>query len=215
MLRYPQILENPYNPNYNLEESEIYSFKETLDLIEINKYSYCLFAFWNAVVINLQRRIESFGIDIFINFVKEKEPYDKNANSLKERWLNINEYKIIEYAKDLNIINIVTANMIFTLFWMKSNTNEEENQNLSEQEILSIIYLIEKNLFLHEFKKDKRTKDPIQINTKMKFRRKSDNQKDLNAAPRTRREIYIQSGMKVFEEQNKKIENNHILDEYC
>ena len=38
MLRYPQILENPYNPNYNLEESEIYSFKETLDLIEINKY---------------------------------------------------------------------------------------------------------------------------------------------------------------------------------
>lgn len=218
MFEYPKLLTNPFNPIYNLEDSEIYSIKEAQDLILIEKYSYSLFAFWTCVVINLQRRIENFGINIFLNMAKksgENEPYNINGNTLKDRWLNINEYKIIDYAKKLNIINHVSHDIITTLFWMKSNTNEDENKNLTQQEILSIVYLLEKNLFLLPFKEDKRGKNPTIINSKMKFRRKDDTKTDYNDVPKTHHELMLRSGVKIFEEQNKKIETHNILDEYC
>ena len=215
MFEYPKILKNPFDPIYNLKDSEKYSIKETEELISIEKYSYSLFAFWTAVIINLQRRIEKFGINIFLNIADKDEPYNAEGNTLKDRWLNINEYKIVAYAKRLNIINHITHDMITTLYWMKSNTNEEEIKNISLQEILSIIYLIEKNLFLCEFKEDKRGKNPTIINSKMKFRRKEDNRTDYNDVPRTYHDLLLRSGVKIFEEQNKKIESKPILDKYC
>lgn len=215
MFEYPKILRNPIDPIYNFKESEIYSIKESEELISINKYSYSLIAFWTAVIINLQRRIESFGINIFLSITDKDEPYNLNGNSLKDRWLSINEYKIIAYAKKLNLINHLTHDLINTLFWMKSNTNEDENKNLTLQEILSIIYLIEKNLFLSEFKKDKRNHNPEIINSKMKFRRKDDNKTNIHDIPSTYNDLILRSGVKIFEEQNKKVEEHKIIDKYC
>lgn len=215
MFEYPKILKSPFDPIYNFKESEIYSIKEAEELISINKYSYSLIAFWTAVIINLQRRIESFGINIFLSIADKNEPYNLNGNSLKDRWLSINEYKIIAYAEKLNLINHITHDLITTLFWMKSNTNEDENRNLTLQEILSIIYLIEKNLFLSVFKKDKRNPNPEIINSKMKFRRKDDNKTNFNDIPSTYNDLILRSGVKIFEEQNKKIEDHTIVDKYC
>lgn len=214
MLEYPEILKNPFNPIYNFEDSEIYSIKETEELISLEKYSYCLFAFWNAVIINLQRRIENFGINIFLDLVKEEVQYNQNANTLKERWLSINEYKIIEYAKKLNLITNVTHDLITSLFWMKSNTNEDENNNLSKQEILSIIYLIEKNLFLSKFREDKRVKNTTIVGQNMKFRRKDDIKSKDNELPKTYDNLLLRSGVKIFEEQNKKVNEQQIVDKY-
>lgn len=215
MFEYPEILKNPFDSIYNFKESEIYSIKESQELILINKYSYSLIAFWTAVIINLQRRIESFGINIFLSIADKNEPYNLSGNSLKDRWLSINEYRIIAYAKKLNLINHITHDLITTLFWMKSNTNEDENKNLTLQEILSIIYLIEKNLFLSAFKKDKRNHNPEIINSKMKFRRKDDNKTNVNNISSTYNDLILKSGVKIFEEQNKKIEDHHIIDKYC
>lgn len=217
MITLPNILTNPFDPIYKLKDSEIYSFKECNELLNLEKYSYCLFALWSAVIINLQRRIEFFGIDIFLNIIEEKEQYNRYGKTLKERWLNINEYKIIEYSKKINLINHVAHDLLTMLYWMKSNTNEEENKNITKEEILSIVYLVEKNIFLKDFKEDKRGKDPKIFNTKLKFRRKEDlNANDLNNIPNTYQNLMMKSGVRIFEE-NKRLNNpnNNIIDKYC
>lgn len=211
----PNIIDNPSNSLYKLEEAEIYSLKEAKDLILLEKFSYSLFAIWNAIIINIQRRIEIFGIDIFLTIINEEERFNKEGNNLKDRWLNINEYNLIGYAQKLNIINHMTRDMITALYWMKSNTNENEIKKIDKEEIFAILFLIEKNLFLKEFKEDKRGTIPPSQNTPNLGRRKKDRQESFNAKPTTYHELLAKSGVKVFND-NLEIEkkNPKIIDGY-
>ena len=216
MFNIPELLENPNNENFNLNEAEIYSFKEANELIKIEKYAYSLFAIWNGVIINLQRRIENFGINNLFTIIDDKKNFNEEATNLKDRWLNINEYKIIDYAKNLNIINHISHDIITTLYWMKSSTSEEGNQEIDKYQIYSIVYLLETNLILKEFKKDLRINE---TNTENTFkRREEDRYNDLNLVPQTHQEMLLRSSIEAF----KKDQNNEgdkrtpsIIDEYC
>lgn len=194
----------------------MYSIKECDELISLKKYTYALFGLWNASIINLQRRIEYFGIDIFLNILEEKEQFNKNGKTLKDRWLNINEHKILDYAKKLNILNHISYEILNTLFWMKSSTNEQDDNELTEEEVISMVYLVERKLFLKKFKEDLRGKNPAIKNTKLKFRRKEDMITDENAIPSTYHNLLMKSGVKIFEEnKNPNNPNNNLIDKYC
>ena len=214
MFNTPELLENPNNTNFNLKESEIYSFKEANELIKIEKYTYCLFAIWNGVIINLQRRIEDFGIQNLFTIIDDKSNFNDKATNLKERWLNVNEYKIIDYAKNLNIINHSTHNIITTLYWMKSNNNEEENKELDKYEIYSIVYLLQKNLISKKFKKDLRIN---KINTENSFKRREiDRYNDLNLVPQTHQEMLLRSSIEAFKKDSDEDNNMpSFIDKYC
>ncbi|KAB7888029.1 hypothetical protein [Poseidonibacter ostreae] len=214
MFNASELLENPNNPKFNLKESEIYSFKEANELIKINKYSYSLFAIWNGIVINLQRRIENFGIANLFTIIDDKNNFNEKATNLKERWLNVNEYKIIDYAKNLNIINNTTHDIITTLYWMKSDNNEEDSQKLDKYEIYAIAYLLEKNLILKEFKKDLRVN---KINTENNFKRREiDRYNDLNLVPQTHQEMLLRSSIEAFKKDSKEEDNlPSFIDKYC
>ena len=199
MFNAPELLNNPNNTNFNLQESEIYSFKEANELVNIEKYTYSLFAIWNGVIINLQRRIENFGIENLFTIMDDKSNFNDKATNLKERWLNVNEYKIIDYAKNLNIINHVAHDIITTLYWMKSNNNEDENKGLNRYEIYAITYLLEKNLILKEFKKDLRIN---KINTQNNFKRREiDRYNDLNLVPQTHQEMLLRSSIEAYKKE--------------
>lgn len=208
----PEILKNPNNALFNLEEAEVYSLKEAKELIELEKYSYSLFALWNSVVINLQRRIEKFGIDNFTNVLNQSETYNKNAHNLKDRWLNINEFNLIDYALKLTIINHATHDLITTLYWMKSNTNEEENRRVDKDEIYSLLFLIEKNLFSKEFKLDKRTSNDTSKNEYK--RRKNDKDEVSSNLSNTHQELLLRSSTNIFNKTSEKSEYSSLLNRY-
>ena len=211
MINTPEILRNPNDKSFNLSESENYSFKEAYDLIKIEKYTYSLFAIWNAVVINIQRRIEDFGIKNLYNVIDDKKNFNDKGTNLKDRWLNVNEYKIIDYAKNLNIINHVTHDIITTLYWMKSINEEKENQKIDPFEIYAIVYLLEKNLFLKDFKIDQRVNE---INTENNFkRREEDRYNDLNLIPQTHQEMLLRAGIDAFNKKDKD-RTTSLLDKY-
>lgn len=207
MGKLPTLLYNSENPLFNLEETEIYSIKEAEELIRLEKYSYSLFAIWNSVVINIQRRIENFGIKNFLLIVEKKESFNINGNTLKDRWLNINEFNLIHYAQKLNIISHITHDLITTLFWMKSNTNIEETKNINKDEIFSLLFLLEKNLFLKEFKYDKRNKETIKTDQPDFKRRKKDKEELIDSYTNTHQELLLKSGVKLFNDNSHK---NHI-----
>ncbi|MBU3014139.1 hypothetical protein KO488_05170 [Poseidonibacter lekithochrous] len=214
MFNAPELLNNPNNTNFNLQESEIYSFKEANELVNIEKYTYSLFAIWNGVIINLQRRIENFGIENLFTIMDDKSNFNDKATNLKERWLNVNEYKIIDYAKNLNIINHVAHDIITTLYWMKSNNNEDENKGLNRYEIYAITYLLEKNLILKEFKKDLRIN---KINTQNNFKRREiDRYNDLNLVPQTHQEMLLRSSIEAYKKDGDEDNNMpSFIDKYC
>ena len=215
MINTPELLKNPNNTIFNLTEFENYSFKEAYELIKIERYTYSLFAIWNGVIINIQRRIEDFGIKNFFNIIDDKNNFNEKGRTLKDRWVNVNEYKTIDYAKNLNIISNITHDIITTLYWMKSNNNEEENKEIDENEINAITYLLEKNLFLKEFKIDQRSN---KTNTQSDFkRREEDRYNDLNLAPLTHQEMRLRAGIQAFkkEQSDEEDKTSSIIDKYC
>jgi len=223
MINYPTILENPNDVKFHLDEGEIYLFKEAKELISIQHYSYSLFAIWNATIINLQKRIEFFGINNLLEILEKKEDYNSEGNSLKDRWLNINEYTIIGIARTLNLISHTTHDLISALYWMKSSTNTEAQKKIDETEIYCLLYLLEKNLFLKKYKKDMRTHNENDISQN---RRKEDNEnittnlqsetslsKPVNTQAHD--ELLLKSNMQKFEKQTKEDEENeHLIDKY-
>lgn len=164
-------------------------------------------------MINIQRRIENFGIENLKNIIKQSEYYNADGNSLKDRWLNINEFNLIDYALKLAIINHSTHDLISTLYWMKSNTNIEEIKEINEEEIYSLLYLIEKNLFLKKFKSDKRFNTISKESEKEYKRRKDDKEKIVSTLSNTHQELLLKSSSKLFN-QDKNLEEEHLLSKY-
>ncbi|WP_321468852.1 hypothetical protein [Halarcobacter sp.] len=211
MSQVPELINNPNNPSFYLDELEIYNIKEAKELIDIEKLSFSLFAIWNCVTVNLQRRIEFFGIENFLNLLKNKSLYNKNANTLKQRWLNIDELDLIEYSKELNLINNISYELIKVLFWLKTDVNQD--QKTSKEEIYSLIFLLEKNLFCNKFKKDKR--EFINSNKSDFKRRKEDTKEKIISISTTHQELLLKNSVEHFKnnlETNNK--NDKLLTAY-
>jgi len=213
----PDILNNPDNPLYNLEENEIYSLKEAQELIDLEKFSFVLFTLWDCVITNLQRRIEFFGIKNLSNILKDSDEYNFQSSKLKERWLKINEHNLIEYAKILGIINHVSHDLITTLFWMKSEFNENSESKISKDELYSLIFLLEKNLFIKKFKIDKRAYQELNDRRKNEIsgRRRDDTIETDNSISSTHQKLLLQSGVKLFEKNsNPNDKDDKLLSTY-
>lgn len=213
----PDILNNPDNPLYNLEENEIYSLKEAKELIDLEKFSFVLFTLWDCVIINLQRRIEFFGVKNISKILKDSDEYNFQSSKLKERWLKINEHNLIEYAKTLGIINHVSHDLITTLFWMKSEFNENSESKISKDELYSLIFLLEKNLFIKNFKIDKRANQELNDRRKNEItgRRRDDTVDTDNSISSTHQKLLLQSGVKLFEKNlNPNDKDDKLLSTY-
>lgn len=219
MTTYPELLSNPSNPRFSLQESEIYSLKEVAELIKLEQYSYSLFAIWNTIVINIQRRIEFFGINNFLEKIHEEKNYNQNAHNLKERWLNVNEYKLITYAKDLNLISNTCHDLITMIYWMKSNNNTKANENIEEEELYCVLILLDKNLFTKEFRKDQRSNSETSDENVNNQNRREEDLETLNSVmtSKTHQELLLKESVKVFEKQQdekKEEEKKQIIDKY-
>ena len=193
MLEYPKILINPEDTIFNIDENEQYLLKEANELIHKEHFSYSLYAIWSCVIMNLQKRIEFFGIKNFINHTNSSTSFDENAHNLKDRWLNVNEYQIITYAKELQVISYIAHDLVTCLYWMKTNSTEV----LNKEEIFSIVYLLEKQLFIKTLKKDLRRKKS-ENNPK---RRKNDTFHNLNIQSKTHNELILKTQVNGFQQQ--------------
>ena len=201
MIQLQNLLLNPEDDSFNLIEAEIYSFKEAYELIKNNQLKYSLFAIWNGVLINIQRRIEDFGITNFLEIIDKEDNFNKNEDSLKNRWILIDEYKIIDYARRLNLISDLTAQLVKTMYWIKTNTHTNDTDIIDENEIYSLLYLLERNLFIKEFKVDKRTN----LNDKNgNLKRRVSDKIEENIIPQTHQEFLLKYGINVFKEDQEK-----------
>lgn len=201
MNQIPHLIENPEDPIFRLNEREIYLLKEAHELITIEKYSFILFSFWGCLISNIKRRIDYFGLENLFKTLKrtnDQEDLDKNLD-------DINDFDLIDYAKTINIINHQCHDLITSLYWMKN-----EHETVSKEEVFSIIFLLEKNLFIKEFKEDLREKQRKEDRREIPKggRRKSDKKINTSTVSTTHDKLLLQSDAKYYDSTNETNDNN-------
>lgn len=115
-------------------------------------YPQCLLETWNAAVNNLRRRVEAYGVELFISVIKS-EPGRKNYNvkgdTLGERWENVDDYLLIVGARKLGLINKKGAKTLEMINWMRNHASSAHSseEEASRNEVISFVALLEENLF--------------------------------------------------------------------
>ena len=105
----PVLLEKPEQANFPaVVETETAYLTQARNLINDGYPAHALLDIWNAAVHNLRRRIEAYGVDLFLSSVKDeagRKKYDKDGETLNERWAGVDEYILIVGATRLGIID--------------------------------------------------------------------------------------------------------------
>ena len=91
-----------------LVDREIEYINEAKGLFDSEFYSYSLLAIWNAAVNNLKRKVEAYGIELWSSVVKDesgRKKYDKDGETIAERWSNVDDLVLIAGATKLGLLN--------------------------------------------------------------------------------------------------------------
>jgi len=202
----PNILLNPNKYDYSLDDIEITYFHDAKkDLIK-KYYNLVSKSIWKAILNNLKRRIELYGTNDFIDNLdnSEKNIYFKNSHTLTEKLSLLNNISIIKNCLKLNIISSKTYNVLNFFYWFHKN---DSNEPILFEDIISIIILLEKNLF--KLKIDYKvpefyiqaTKKPENIVPREK-RRKDDFTSHMNLIPKRRKNDFINTQTKKVKKED-------------
>ena len=109
-----------------LSEKEVSFIIEAKKLFSIQMYSYSLVGIWNAAVSNLRRKVEAYGVDLWQAVVKTesgRSRYDKDADSLSERWAEVDDYVLIEGAGRLGLMDAKALKALEMINWMRNHAS--------------------------------------------------------------------------------------------
>lgn len=178
----PGILLNPNKFDYSLDDLEIVYFQDAKRELIKKYYSLVLKSIWKAVLNNLRRRVKLYGTNDFIDNLDENEKniYFKNSYNLTEKLSLLNNETIIKNCLKLNIISGKTYTILNFFYWFSKNDTSEP---IIFEDIVSIVTLLEKNLFKLKINYNvpemysKQTNLPVEIDTPKENRRRTE---DLN-----------------------------------
>ena len=77
-------------------------------LFDAGFYDHSLLDIWNAAVNSLRRRVEAYGIDLFDSVAKDesgRRKYDKDGETLSERWAGVDDLVLVNCATKLGLLN--------------------------------------------------------------------------------------------------------------
>ena len=105
----PVLLQDPSQGNFPATvDTELEFLSQARKLLDAGFPDHSLLDIWNAAVHNLRRRVETYGIDLFISAVKDeagRKKYDKDGETLNERWSGVDELTLINGATKLGVLN--------------------------------------------------------------------------------------------------------------
>lgn len=115
-------------------------------------YDHALLDIWNAAVNNLRRRVESYGVDIFISTTKDepgRKKYTHDGDSLSERWGGVDDLVLIAGATRLGLLNKKAGKALEMINWMRNHASpaHESEHSVEEEDVVALALLLQKNLF--------------------------------------------------------------------
>lgn len=159
MINLPQIIDSNINLKRDfplLADREIDYINESSGLFASGYYSYSLLAIWNAAVNNLKRKVESYGVDLWISVVKDesgRKKYYSDGETLAERWSNVDDIVLIAGATKLGLLNPKAGKSLEMINWMRNHASpaHDSDNRVEREDVIGLVLLLQKNLFEQPF----------------------------------------------------------------
>jgi hypothetical protein len=115
-------------------------------------YDHALLDIWNAAVNNLRRRVESYGVDIFLSTTKDepgRKKYVPDGDTLAERWTGVDDLVLIAGATRLGLLNKKAGKSLEMINWMRNHASPAHGSehSVEKEDVIALALLLQKNLF--------------------------------------------------------------------
>lgn len=149
----PVILEKPEHEHFPaVVETEVAYLNQAKNLIKDGYPAHALLDIWNAAIHNLRRRIEVYGVELFLSSIKDeagRKKYDSDGETLNERWSGVDEYILIVGATRLGIINKKAGKALEMINWMRNHASPAHvsDSRVELEDVIGLALILQKNLF--------------------------------------------------------------------
>lgn len=136
----------------HVDEKEANYIREAQGLFATEFYSYSLLAVWNAAINNLKRKVEAYGIDLWVSVVQGEQgrkKYDATGETIAERWSNVDDLVLISGATKLRLLNPKAGKSLEMINWMRNHASSahDSDNRVEKEDAIGLILLLQKNLF--------------------------------------------------------------------
>lgn len=123
----PVLLKSPTPFNFPaLVQTEEAFLSQARALVDNGFPDHALLDIWNAAVHNLRRRIESYGVELFLSAIKDesgRKKYDKDGETINERWSGVDEIVLINGAARLGVLNKMACKALEMINRMRNHAS--------------------------------------------------------------------------------------------
>jgi hypothetical protein len=115
-------------------------------------FDHALLDIWNAAVNNLRRRVEAYGVDIFLSTIKDepgRKKFSSDGDSLSDRWSGVDDLVLIAGATRLGLLNKKAGKTLEMINWMRNHASpaHESEHSVEQEDVIALAMLLQKNLF--------------------------------------------------------------------
>lgn len=146
------ILENAYIEQFKtIDDDEKKRMEIASELID--KFpDHALLEIWNASIHNLRRRVENYGIEMFISSIggeSGRKKYKEDGDTLAERWNEVDDLVLIYGAKQIGVLNNKAEKTLEMINWMRNHTSpaHDTEEKICKSDVISLLVMLKTNLF--------------------------------------------------------------------
>lgn len=146
------ILENAYIEQFKtIDDDEKKRMEIASELID--KFpDHALLEIWNASIHNLRRRVENYGIEMFISSIggeSGRKKYKEDGDTLAEHWNEVDDLVLIHGAKQIGVLNNKAEKTLEMINWMRNHTSpaHDTEEKICKSDVISLLVMLKTNLF--------------------------------------------------------------------
>jgi hypothetical protein len=115
-------------------------------------YDHALLDVWNAAVANLRRRVEAYGVDIFLSVVKDepgRKKFNADGETFAERWAGVDDLVLIAGSTALGLLNKKAGKSLEMINWMRNHATpaHDTDHAVEREDVIGLVIILQKNLF--------------------------------------------------------------------
>jgi len=151
----PVLLKSPTPTHFPaLVQTEEAFLSQARKLVDSGFPDHALLDLWNAAVHNLRRRIESYGVELFLSAIKDepgRKKYVKDGETINERWSGVDEIVLISGAARLGVLNKKAGKALEMINWMRNHASpaHASDDKVEAEDVFGLALILQKNLFEH------------------------------------------------------------------
>lgn len=149
----PALLSEPKASQFPaLVKRETDLLQQARQLFDAGFFDHSLLDVWNAAVHSLRRRVEAYGIDLFESVAKDesgRKKYDKDGETLSERWAGVDELVLVNCATKLGLLNKKAGKSLEMINWMRNHASpaHDSDHKVEKEDVIALTLILQKNLF--------------------------------------------------------------------